>query len=45
MEELRQVNKKFPTPRKSQIVYADEIEEFDETETVEDYPGTLVLSR
>ena len=45
VEELRQVNKKFPTPRKSQIVYADEIEEFDESETVEDYPVTLFLSR
>ena len=44
-DELKQVNKKFPTPRKSQIVYADEIEEFDESETVEDYPVTLFLSR
>ncbi|MBR3474149.1 MAG: topoisomerase IV [Oscillospiraceae bacterium] len=44
-DELRQVNKKYPTPRKSQIVYADEIEEFDESETVEDYPVTLFLSR
>ena len=45
IEELRQVNRKFPTPRKSLIVYADEIEEFDEEEAVEDYPVTLFLSR
>ncbi len=45
IEELRQVNKKFPSPRRSVIVYADEIEEFDEEEAVEDYPVTLFLSR
>ena len=45
VDELRQINKKYPTPRKSLIVYADEIEEFDESETVEDYPVTLFLSR
>ena len=45
VDELKQINKKFPTPRKTAIVYADEIEEFDETEQVEDYPVTLFLSR
>ena len=45
VDELKQVNKKFPTPRKSEIVYADEIEEFDESEQVEDYPVTLFLSQ
>ena len=45
IDELRQVSKKYPSPRKSIIVYADEIEEFDESETVEDYPVTLFLSR
>ena len=45
VDELKQVNKKYPTPRKSAIVYADEIEEFDEEQTVEDYPVTLFLSR
>ncbi len=45
VDELRQINKKFPTPRKSLIVYADEIEEFDESDAVEDYPVTLFLSR
>ncbi len=45
VDELKQVNKKYPTPRRSVIVYAEEIEEFDESETVEDYPVTLFLSR
>ncbi len=45
VDELKQINKKYPTPRKSQIVYADEIEEFDEDNAVEDYPVTLFLSR
>ncbi len=45
VEELKKINKKYPTPRKSQIVYSDEIQEFDEEETVEDTPVTLFLSR
>ena len=32
-------------PRRSTIVYSDEIEEFEPEETVEDYPVTLFLSR
>ena len=45
IEELRQINKKFVQPRKTAIVYADEVEEFDESEQIEDYPVTLFLSR
>ena len=45
IDELKQVNKKYPSPRRSIIVYADEIEEFDEDDAVEDYPVTLFLSR
>ncbi len=44
-EELRQVQKKFAAPRRTAIVYADEIEEFDETESLPDYPVTVFLSR
>ncbi len=44
-EELRQINKKYQTPRKTQLVYATELEEVEEEETVEDYPVTLFLSR
>ncbi len=45
VDELRQINKKYPTPRKTAIVYSHEVEELSETETVEDYPVTLFLSR
>ena len=44
-EELKQINKKYQTPRKTQLVYAAELEEVEEEETVEDYPVTLFLSR
>ena len=45
IEELEQVEKKYPMPRKTGIVYAGDIEQFSEEETVEDYPVTLFLSR
>lgn len=44
IDELKQINKKFPTPRKTGIVYANDVEEFDESEQIEDYPCTLFLS-
>ena len=45
VDELKQINKKYVTPRRSTIVYSDEIEEFVPEESVEDYPVTLFLSR
>lgn len=45
IDELRQIIKKFPSPRRTGIVYADEIEELEEDEQVEDYSVTLFLSR
>ena len=45
IDELKQINKKYPQPRRTQIVYADEIEEFDEEQDVPDYPVSLFLSR
>ena len=45
IDELKQINKKYVTPRKSPIVYADEIQEFDEEQQIEDYPVTLFLSK
>ena len=45
IDELKQINKKYVTPRRSQIVFSDEIEEFEPTVEVEDYPVTLFLSR
>ena len=44
IDELRQINKKFPSPRKTGFVYSDELEEFNDEEQVEDYPVTLFLS-
>ena len=45
IDELKQTLKKFPSPRKTGIVYADEIEEFDEEQQVEDYSVSLFLSK
>ena len=45
IDELRQIQKKYAAPRRTAIVYADEIEEFDESENVPDYPVTVFLSR
>ena len=42
---LEEIIKKYDTPRKTQIVYGSEIEEFNEEETVEDYPVHVFLSR
>ncbi len=45
-DELKAVMKKYPSPRRTGIVYAREIEEFDEgPAAVEDYPVHLFLSR
>ncbi len=43
--ELRQVMKKYPSPRKTGIIYADEVEEYVPEEEIDDYPVTLFLSR
>ena len=45
IDELRQIQKKYPSPRKTGIVYAGELESFSEEEHVEDYPVTVFLSR
>ncbi len=45
VSELKAVAKKYTQPRKTGIVYSDEVEEFSEEEQVEDYPCTLFLSR
>ena len=44
IDELRQISKKYGAPRKTGIVYANEIEEYTEEQTVEDYPVTVFLS-
>ena len=45
IDELKAINKKYPVPRRSSIVYASELEGDDEEEQVEDYSVTLFLSR
>ena len=44
IDELKQIAKKYGSPRKTGIVYSDEIEEYTEEQQVEDYPVTLFLS-
>jgi len=44
IEELRAINKKYVTPRKSTIVFANEVQEAAIEETVEDYAATVFLS-
>ena len=45
IDELTAVRKKYAQPRKTEIVYGDQVESYEETETVEDYPVHLFLSR
>lgn len=45
IDELKRVNEKFVTPRRSEIVYAPEAEYVEEAEPVDDYHVTLFLSR
>lgn len=42
--ELKAIIKKYPSPRKTGIVYASEIEKFEEADTVEDYPVMVFLT-
>ncbi len=45
IDELQEVMKKYPSPRRTAIVYSDEVEEPDTAVEIEDYPVTLFLSR
>ena len=45
ISQLNEVKKKYGQPRKSQIIYADNIETYEEEEEVENYPCRLVLSK
>ncbi len=44
-DELKQVLRKFPSPRRTAIVYSDEVETYEEDDGVEDYPVHLFISR
>ena len=45
VDELKQVIKQYAAPRRTQLVYAGEVEVFTEEAAVEDYPVHLFLSR
>ncbi len=44
IDELNNINKQFPTPRRTSIVYADEVMDLQEPESVPDDPFTVFLS-
>ena len=43
--DLKRVKKLYATPRKTELVYEDQLEEIDENDHIEDYPVTYFLSR
>ena len=45
IKELENVIKKYPTKRHTQIVYEHEVEEYDESQHIEDYPVNVFLSQ
>ena len=45
IQELLEVEKKHAQPRRSMLVYPDQIEEFEEEEKIPDYPVTFFFSR
>ena len=45
ISELKEVAKKYGEPRRTGIVYSDQVEEYAEEDHVEDYPVTVFLSR
>lgn len=45
IDELSEVSKKYGKPRKTQFYYADDVEEYVETEEVSDYKCTVFMSK
>ena len=45
VKQLKAISQKYGKPRKTYLIYEDELEEFEPEETVEDYPVTVFLSR
>lgn len=45
IKELEQVIKQYPSPRKTAIIYADELDETPEEDGTEDYPVNVFVSR
>ena len=44
IDDLKRINKKYPIPRKSEIVYSAELPEEPETQVVEDYPVYIIIT-
>ena len=45
ISELREINKKYKTPRRTAIIYEDQVEQYDEEDQIEDYPVHIFLTR
>ena len=45
IKELENIIKKYPTQRRTSIVYEDEVEVYDESLHIEDYPVNIFLSK
>lgn len=45
IKQLENIVKKYPTPRKSEVVYDHEVEHYDESEAIEDYAVNLFVSK
>ena len=45
IKELEAIIKKYPTKRRTQIVYEHEVQEYDESQQIEDYPVNVFLSK
>ncbi|MDR3767072.1 MAG: DNA topoisomerase (ATP-hydrolyzing) subunit A, partial [Butyricicoccus sp.] len=45
VKELENVIKKYPAPRRAEIVYAEEVKTFDEDDHIEDYPVLIFLTQ
>ncbi len=45
IDELKAVRKKYAVPRKTDIIYSHEVQEYSEEEETPDYPVTVFLSR
>ncbi len=43
--DLKRIKKAYAFPRKTELVYEDQIEQIDETDHIEDYPCTYFLSK
>ncbi len=43
--ELREINKKYKTPRRTAIVSGDQVQHYDEADQIEDYPVRLFLTQ